>query len=147
MGVLFEVSPEKAFKELADRLREGKLPEEMVGEIVEKLRERPEAVKRLLLPETEENEVKAALYTGLSYLLGIAFSVSPYFMASSSMTALALSVVLTGMVLGVVASIIAPLSSISVKKALEMVATGLGAVFLSYLFGRLMEAVFHVSTL
>ncbi len=105
-------------------------------------------MKRLLLPETEENEVRAALYTGLSYLVGVAFPVSPYFIASSSMTALALSVVLAGTVLGAVASIIALLSGISVKKkVLEMVATGLGAAFLSYLFGRLMEVLFHVSAL
>ncbi|WP_456368147.1 VIT1/CCC1 transporter family protein [Thermococcus sp.] len=148
MEVLFEVSPEKALEELTDRLREGGLPEEIAKEIAEKLGEKPEVVKRLLLPETEENEVRAALYTGLSYLVGVAFPVSPYFIASSSMTALALSVVLAGTVLGAVASIIALLSGISVKKkVLEMVATGLGAAFLSYLFGRLMEAVFHVSAL
>ncbi|WP_457741873.1 VIT1/CCC1 transporter family protein [Thermococcus sp.] len=146
--VLFEVSPEKTAKELKEKLIEGGMPENLAKEIAEKLKTNPEAVKRLLLQETEENEVRAALYTGLSYLLGVVFPVAPYFLASSSMTALAFSVFLAGTALAVVAGVISLLSGISVKKKVaEMVATGLGAAFLSYLFGRLMEALFHVSAL
>ncbi|NJE47900.1 rubrerythrin family protein, partial [Thermococcus sp. GR7] len=40
------------------------------------------------------------------------------------------------------------LSGISIRtKIVEMVTTGLGAAFMSYLFGRLMESVFHISAL
>lgn len=148
MEVLFEVSPEKTVEELKEKLTEGGLPEEIAEEIAEKLKTNPDAVKRLLLPETEENEVRASLYTGLSYLLGVVFPVTPYFLASNSLTALAFSVLLAGSALAIVATLISLLSGISVrKKVAEMVATGLGAAFLSYLFGRLMEAVFHVSAL
>jgi VIT1/CCC1 family predicted Fe2+/Mn2+ transporter len=146
--VLFEVSPERALEELVEKLREGGLPEGIAREVAEKLREMPEAVKKLLLPETEENELRAALYTGLSYLLGVTFPVAPYFLTSSSLTALVLSVLFAGTALGVVATVISLLSGISIRKKIaEMVATGLGAAFLSYLFGRLMEALFHVSVL
>ena len=148
MEVLFEVSPEKTAEELKEKLIEGGMPEKLAEEIAGKLRTNPEAVKRLLLPETEENEVRAALYTGLSYLLGVVFPVTPYFFASSSTTALIFSVLLAGLALSVVAGVVSLLSGISIrKKVAEMVATGLGAAFLSYLFGRLMEAVFHVSAL
>ncbi|WP_297553172.1 VIT1/CCC1 transporter family protein [Thermococcus sp.] len=146
--VLFEVSPEKTAEELREKLIEGGMPEDMAKEIAEKLKDNPDAVKKLLLTEAEENEVRAALYTGLSYLLGVVFPVTPYFLASNSLTALAFSILLAGSALAIVATLISLLSGISVKKKVaEMVATGLGAAFLSYLFGRVMEAIFHVSAL
>jgi len=146
--VLFEVSPEKTVEELREKLIEGGMPRDVAEEIAEKLKDNPDAVKKLLLPETEENEVRAALYTGLSYLLGVVFPVTPYFLVSNSLTALAFSILLAGSALAIVASIVALLSGIPVrKKVAEMVVTGLGAAFLSYLFGRAMEAIFHVSAL
>lgn len=148
MEVLFRVSPEKVSEELIDRLVEGGMPEEVARDVAEKLAGRGEAIMKLLLPEAEENEVRAALYTGLSYLLGVVFPVTPYFLTSSSLVALPVSVLLAGSALAVVATLISLLSGISIrKKVAEMVATGLGAAFLSYLFGRLMEAFFHVSAL
>ncbi len=150
MEVLFRVSPEKVSGELIDRLVEGGMPEEVARDVAEKLAGRGgEAIMKLLLPEAEENEVRAALYTGLSYLLGVVFPpVTPYFLTSSSLVALPVSVLLAGSALAVVATLISLLSGISIrKKVAEMVATGLGAAFLSYLFGRLMEAFFHVSAL
>jgi len=148
MEVLFKVSPERVKEELVSRLVEGGVPEDIAEKTAEELAQKGDAVMRLLIPETEENELRSALYTGLAYLLGVAFPVTPYFLASSSLTALPLSVLFAGTALAVVASLISLLSGISIrKKVVEMVATGLGAAFLSYLFGRLMEALFHVSAL
>ncbi|MBP1912321.1 VIT1/CCC1 transporter family protein [Thermococcus stetteri] len=148
MEVLFRVSPERAREEIMERLMEGGLPKEIAEKTAEELAQKGDAVISLLVGESDENEIRSALYTGLSYLLGVAFPVTPYFLASSSLTALPFSILLAGTVLGVVGTMVALLSGISIrKKALEMVSTGLGAAFLSYLFGRLMEAVFHVSAL
>ncbi|NJE42147.1 VIT1/CCC1 transporter family protein [Thermococcus sp. GR6] len=148
MEVLFRVSPEKAMEELIEKLTEGGMPEEVAKEVAKELANNSEAIMKLLIPEAEENEIRAALYTGISYLLGVAFPVTPYFLASSSLTALPFSILLAGSALAIVATLISLLSGISIrKKVAEMVATGLGAAFLSYLFGRLMEAVFHVSAL
>ncbi|AFK22107.1 VIT1/CCC1 transporter family protein [Pyrococcus sp. ST04] len=146
--VLFKVSPDKAKDEIYEKLLEGGLPEELARDVAGKLGEKGEAVVRLLTEEEEQNEFRAALYTGLAYLIGVAFPVTPYFLASSSLTALPVSIVLAGLALSIVATSVALISGISVrKKVAEMVATGLGAAFLSYLFGHLMETLFNVSGL
>ncbi|NPA47748.1 MAG: rubrerythrin family protein [Thermococci archaeon] len=138
MEVLFRVSPEKAKEELLNRLVEGGMPESVASETVERLTS--EAIMKLVIPEESENEVRSALYTGLAYLLGVAFPVSPYFFVSSSLIALPLSVVLAGSALAMVAALVSMLSGISVKKKVaEMVLTGLGAAFLSYLFGSFID--------
>jgi len=148
MEVLFRVSPDRAAEELIEKLVEGGMPEDVARDVAKELAGNTEAIMQLLLPEAEENEIRAALYTGLSYLLGVAFPVTPYFLASSSLVALPFSILLAGSALAIVATLISLLSGISIKKKVaEMVATGLGAAFLSYLFGRAMEAIFHVSAL
>ena len=146
--IIFQVSPERAVQEIYERLREGGLPEDIAREVSEKLSQRGEAVIKLLVPEEDENEFRAALYTGVAYLFGVMFPITPYFLASSSLTALPLSVTLAGLALAIVATSISLISGISIrKKVAEMVVTGLGAAFLSYLFGHLMESIFHVSAL
>ena len=148
MEVLFKVSPERVKEELVLKLTDGGVPEEIGEKTAEELAQKGDAVMKLLIPETEENEFRSALYTGLAYLLGVTFPVTPYFLASSSLVALPFSIFLAGSALAIVATLISLLSGISIsKKVGEMVSTGLGAAFLSYIFGRLMEAVFHVSAL
>ncbi|WP_048147753.1 VIT1/CCC1 transporter family protein [Palaeococcus ferrophilus] len=149
MEVLFKVSPERARGELLARLRESGMPEEIAGEVAGKLSSNHEALLKLLTGEDgNENEVRSAVYTGLAYILGVAFPVLPYFLASSSLVALPFSILLAGTALAIVATLISVLSGISIRtKVVEMVTTGLGAAFLSYLFGRLMEGLFHISAL
>ena len=146
LEILFTVSPERARKEFIDRLIESGLPEEAANQISKELKE--DAIVDFLIEEVSENEVRAAFYTGIAYLMGVAFPVLPYFLAKSSIIALPFSVLLAATALGVVGSVISLISGISVRrKVTEMVATGIGAAFLSYLFGRLMEAIFHISAL
>ncbi|MCO6040439.1 VIT1/CCC1 transporter family protein [Thermococcus alcaliphilus] len=148
MEVLFKVSPKRAKEELIERLLESGMPEEVAKEVAEKLSSNENAMINLLVQESNENELRSALYTGLAYLTGVAFPVLPYFVASSSLLALPFSILLAGTALAMVASVISILSGISIrKKVFEMVSTGLGAAFLSYLFGRLMESLFHISAL
>lgn len=148
MEVLFRVSPERARKELMEKLLESGMPEDVAKEVAEKVSSNENAVIKLLVQESNEDEFRSALYTGLAYLTGVAFPVLPYFVASSSLLALPFSVLLAGTALAIVAGTVSILSGISIrKKVFEMVSTGLGAAFLSYLFGRLMEAIFHISAL
>ncbi|WP_010477704.1 VIT1/CCC1 transporter family protein [Thermococcus zilligii] len=148
MKVLFKISPERAKVEIKERLMESGVPEEVAENTAEELAKRGEGAVGLLTQEGNEDEVRSALYTGLAYLLGVIFPVLPYFLAPTSTVALPFSILLAGTVLAIVATLVSILSGISMKsKIMEMVTTGLGAAFLSYLFGRLMESVFHVSAL
>jgi len=127
-----------ALPETGKRESQGGMSEDAASETVEKLTS--DAIMKLIIPDEDENEVRSALYTGLAYLLGVAFPVSPYFFVSSSLTALPISVVLAGSALAVVATLVSVLSGISIRrKVMEMVLTGLGAAFLSYLFGSFID--------
>lgn len=148
MEVLFRVAPEKAKEQLLSKLLESGMPPEVAQEVAEKLSLNENALLNLLIKEEGENEIRAALYTGLAYLMGVFFPVVPYFIAKSSLVALPFSILFAGVALGTVAVTISLLSGISIKKkAFEMVATGLGAAFISYLFGRLMESLFGAAFL
>ncbi|NJE26528.1 rubrerythrin family protein [Thermococcus sp. MV5] len=148
LEVLFKVSPERAKEELMTKLLESGMPKNIATEVAEKLSSNENAIINLLVQGGEENEIRSAVYTGLAYLTGVAFPVLPYFLASSSLMALPFSILLAGTALAIVATAISILSGISIRKKIgEMVTTGLGAAFLSYLFGRLMESMFHISTL
>jgi len=146
LEILFSVSPEKAKEELLNKLSDYGLPLEVAQEIAEKLSRGKKTLIKMLIEESEENEIRSALYTGLAYLLGVFFPVVPYFFAGSSLTALPFSILFAGSVLAIVATIVSILSGISIRqKVFEMVTTGLGAAFLSYMFGRLMESFFGAS--
>ncbi|WP_457600403.1 VIT1/CCC1 transporter family protein [Hydrogenivirga sp.] len=95
--------------------------------------------------EPTENELKSALFTGLSYLLGVVFPVSPYFFMEDSLKALSLSLGLAFMVLSFVASFIAVASGISLrKKVLEMVLSAGFAAGASFLIGGLVKSLFNL---
>ncbi len=96
--------------------------------------------KREQTEEVRENEIRSALFTGFSYLLGVVFPVSPYFFSSSSISALYLSLLLALLVLLVVAGFIALLSGISFKKkAIEMVLSAGFAAGASFGIGSLIK--------
>ncbi len=95
--------------------------------------------------QSTENEFKSALFTGLSYLLGVVFPVSPYFFLSDSLSALAFSLLFALLVLALVASFIAVVSGISLKKKiLEMVLSAGFAASASFLIGSLVKSVFGI---
>jgi len=93
--------------------------------------------------EESENEFKSALFTGLSYLLGVVFPVGPYFLMEDSLHALGVSLVLAFVVLSAVASFIALVSGISLrKKVLEMVLSAGLAAGASFLIGKIVKVAF-----
>lgn len=92
---------------------------------------------------SSENEIRSALFTGLSYLLGVVFPVSPYFLVEDSLTGLYFSLSLAVLVLALVGGFIALVSGISLKKkVLEMVLSAGFAAGASFLFGSLVKRFF-----
>ncbi|HBT48347.1 MAG: hypothetical protein XD49_2107 [Caldanaerobacter subterraneus] len=148
MELLFKVSKERAKEEFLNKLQDSGIPMEVGEEIAEKLNNNEEAMTNLLTEEITENEVKSALYTGIAYLVGLVFPVIPYFfISSSSLLALAFSVIFAAIALSIVGTVVSVASeSLSIKgKITEMVITGLGAAALSYLFGTLVQKVFGIT--
>ncbi|KHO60956.1 MULTISPECIES: VIT1/CCC1 transporter family protein [Thermoanaerobacter] len=148
MELLFKVSKDRAKEEFLNKLSESGIPEDVGAEIVDKLSNNEDAMTNLLTEDVSENEIKSALYTGIAYLVGLVFPVLPYFIiTSSSLVALAFSVVFAAIALSIVGIVVSVASeSLSIKgKVLEMVATGLGAAVLSYLFGTLVQKLFGIT--
>ena len=146
MELLFRVSEERAKGELLDKLVSSGIPDDIAGDVAEKICERKEAVTNLLIEETQEQEWRSALYTGTAYIFGVFFPVVPYFFSGSSLTALPLSITFAGAALSVVATMVSLISGIQIKeKILEMVATGLGAAALSYMIGYSIQNIFGIA--
>ncbi len=146
MEVLFDVSPENAIEEFKSKLKEAGLTEEIINDIIEKFKDNKEAMKKLLIQETEENEVLSGLFTGFAYLFGVFFPVIPFFFAPSAYVALPFSILFAGLTLTIVAVIISSLSGISIKKkVLEMVLSAFGAAGIAYIFGKIMQQIFGLN--
>jgi vacuolar iron transporter family protein len=136
MEILFNVAPQRAVSEYQDRLAESGIPDDTAAEVAHRVGANRTAISRLLLPESEENELRSGLYTGLAYLFGVAFPVLPYFIAPTSLTALVGSVLLAGMALATTALVVSVVSGISIRrKVLEFLAAGFGAAGIAYAFG------------
>jgi len=147
MELLFSVSKQRAQDELYSKLTQSGIPEDISREVVGKLSENQQAMIGLLTEEVTENEFKSAAYTGLSYILGVVFPVLPFFIIStSSLMSLILSIILAAIALSIVGFVVSIASeSLSIKnKAMEMVATGLGAAAISYIFGTIIQTVFGI---
>lgn len=146
LQVIFDLSPERAVEEFKEKLLETGIPEDLADEISKKLGKNKEAIKKLLIKETDENEIASGLFTGFAYLFGVLFPVLPYFIAPSSMVALPFSIIFAGLALAVVATIISMLSGINIKKKiLEMVLSAFFAAGVSYAFGSLMQNLFGIN--
>lgn len=140
--VLFDVAPERAVGEYRDKLIGSGLPEEIAASVATHLGENKEALARLLLHEDRTNELRSGLLTALAYLGGAFPPLVPYFFASNSLYALAVSVPVAALALAVVAGVISLFSGISVgKKALEMIVASSAAAALSFAFGKVLQGL------
>ncbi len=145
LKIIFSISKTRVKKEIEERLGEMGVPQDMSEEVAEKLAEDKNAIDALI-PKEESNELRAAFYTGLAYIIGVFFPVVPYFLAPTTYIALPFSVLFAALTLAAVSAIISVMSGISIRrKVTEMVALGLGAAALSYLFGSLMNLIFGAS--
>ncbi len=146
MEALLVIDPQRAVRTYQGELIASGIPAPLAEETARTLGKNQGALTNLLLPSSNgDNELRSALFTGGAYLVGVIFPVLPYFLMSSALVALPLSVLLAGLSLTVVASLVAMLSGIPIReKALEMVVSGFAAAGLSYGFGSLMRSVFGV---
>ncbi len=143
LQLLFTIAPERAAQTYREELVDSGIPPAVADEVVRILGKDTEALSNLVLQESQENEVRSGLYTGGAYLLGVLFPVLPYFVAPSSIVALPLSVLFAGLALTGVATLVAMLSGIAIRRKIgEMVIAGFAAAGISYAFGSLMQAVF-----
>ncbi|MDI6618079.1 MAG: VIT1/CCC1 transporter family protein [Clostridiales bacterium] len=147
MELLFSVSKDRAKRELINKLVESGMSEDVGKEVTDKIGENEDSMIGLLVEESDENELRSAVFTGLAYIIGVAFPVLPYFLMGSSFAALALSALLAGLALAIVATVVSiTAGNPNIKgKIAEMVISGLGAAVVSYLFGLLVQNVFGVS--
>lgn len=147
LELLFGVSKDRAKKELIDKLTESGLPQDVGKEVADKIGENHESMVSLLVEESNENEIKSAIFTGIAYIIGVGFPVLPYFIMGSSFAALGLSALLAALALASVATIVSVTAgNPNIKgKIAEMVITGLGAAAISYAFGLLVQNVFGIS--
>ena len=142
LQIIFSVSKRRAEEEIRERLVEMGLTEDMAKNAAEKIAQDKNSIKSLV-PREESSELRAAVYTGLAYIMGVFFPVILYFLTSTIYIALPLSVIFAGLTLAIVSTIISIISGISVrKKVAEMIILGLGAAGLSYLVGSLMNLLF-----
>ncbi len=143
MKIIFSVSKERAKEEMLSKLEDDGIDREIAEEIADKISENESAAMSMVRGKEEMSERRAALYTGIAYLIGVFFPVVPYFIMSTTILALPLSVILAGATLAFVSASLSTLSGISARrKALEMIVMGLGAAFISYLFGNLINILF-----
>jgi len=147
MKLLFKISPQRAERELQNKFLETGLEPQTSEAISKELAQNEKAAIGLLVEESQENELRSAFFTALAYIIGVAFPVLPYFVMSTSISALILSVILAGLVLSIVATVIALTAGISnVRgKILEMLLSGLGAAAISYIFGLIVQNTLGVS--
>ena len=141
LSIVFALSKDRDKEEVRERLEEMGLSNEVADEAADYIVKngKPENI----IPEEDINEGRAAIYTGLAYILGVFFPVVPYFVAPTSYIALPFSILLAGLMLAIVSTIISVMSGISIKrKVMEMIVLGLGAAALSYLFGSLINYLF-----
>jgi len=145
LKILFEVNPSIALEKFKEKLIKSGVPQSMAEEIASKFKSKEKVLQNILVEEVNENEFKSAIFTGSAYLLGVIFPVFPYFIFPTSLTALPVSLISVGIVLSVVATVIAILSGISIKKKiLEMIGAAFTATALSYAFGKLMQILFGI---
>ncbi|WP_457626554.1 VIT1/CCC1 transporter family protein [Persephonella sp.] len=145
MEIIFDVAPERAVEEYRRKLIESGVVEDVAEEISSKISKNKEAISKLLIEETDENEIKSGLFTGFAYLVGVFFPVIPYFFAPNSYVALPFSIIFAGLALTFVAVVISVLSGISIKKkVLEMVVSAFTAAGIAYAFGSIMQSIFGI---
>lgn len=95
---------------------------------------------------TDTNPITAAIYTGLSYIITVAFLVFPYFIQSDPYVALGAMLLTTVAIIALYTYYISVAKNISFKKRfLEMGAISLGVAVLSFGIGLVVKHYFGIS--
>ena len=138
--IIMDIFPEKSYEIFEEKLRESEIPDNVVKEVIEKLKKENVSLSSVFQKEVEENEIKSGFFTGFSYLLGVVFPVLPFFLFGNSFVALGFSLIFALLILSFVASFVAIFSGISIKKKItEMVVAASLAAAASFSFGKIVQ--------
>ena len=90
--------------------------------------------------------LKSALYVGAFYILGAIFPLLPFAFGASGTYGIALSLILTSVVLSVTATVIAVISGISIRRnVLKSLAISLGAAAVTIIIGAYARVYLHLA--
>jgi VIT1/CCC1 family predicted Fe2+/Mn2+ transporter len=143
--IIMDIFPEKSYESFKDKLKENQIPDNVIEEIIEKLKKENVNLANVFVKEVEENELKSGFFTGFSYLLGVVFPVLPFFFSNNSYLALPFSLLSAFIILSLVASFVAVFSGISIKrKVIEMVIAASVAAGISFTFGKIVQYFFGI---
>jgi len=131
-------------KRIKEYARRKGYSENLAEALAEESTEKPERMTDIILEEeyglkreSLENPFKSGLYTGLSYLLGAAIPLLPYFFQLPILLSLPLSLLSASIALSFTGFIIAVSANLKIrKKIIEMLAAGLGSAGATYIIGR-----------
>ncbi len=95
--------------------------------------------------EGEKNPVRAAIYTGVAYILTVLLLVAPYFMMESPFTAMALMLGAGILIIGAFSFFVSVVKEQPMSRMfLEMVAMSLGVAVISFLVGWVARSAFSI---
>jgi VIT1/CCC1 family predicted Fe2+/Mn2+ transporter len=95
--------------------------------------------------ESEQNPVKASLYTGSAYLVTVAFLIFPYMILDNFYVCLGVSVINAVIVICIFTYYMSVVKNLSFKKRFfEMAFISLGIAGITFVIGLLIRMVFHV---
>ncbi|MGC8652230.1 MAG: VIT1/CCC1 transporter family protein [Candidatus Micrarchaeia archaeon] len=96
---------------------------------------------------TAKRSAKAsAFYVGVAYAIGAAVPLIPFALGAGGYYGIAISIILTATVLSVVASLVALVSSISIKRNIaKTLAISIGSAFITIALGAYARSVLHIT--
>ena len=92
--------------------------------------------------ESKSFALKSALYTGFAYILAVIFMILPYFLFTTSLISLLVTIIVVVLIIFVFNFYISVAKDYSFKKRFfEMITISLGVAALSFVIGYLADAI------
>lgn len=141
--IISAIDPEKNYDLLRKLFHD--LPDNLLESFITSLKEQKIDIGNIVSQETNNDELKSGVYTGLSYLVGAVIPVLPFFLIPNSFFALPVSLILATLIISFVATFIALVSGISIRtKIIEMISALIFAAAVSFSFGKIVQTLFGV---
>lgn len=95
--------------------------------------------------EKSDNPFKASIYTGITYILTVIFLVYPYLIFKNYLIAFIITLLMALIVIFITSFFVSTVKDFPFKnRFLEMIFLSLGIVFVSFIFGYILRAIFKV---
>ncbi len=102
--------------------------------------------KSLYKTKKSGSATSAAFYTGVAYIIGSLFPLLPFILGLNGYYAIAISVIITGIVLGIVSTIISIVSDTGIRRRIfRTLLISLGIVAVTITLGIYARAVLHIN--